>query len=594
LLTTVVIDGVIASILRCPPLSNATINVIVALAVNQMSMAGIWMGLGRTPSPLRMLGAMGVFIAWAFLCGPELEAVVLMIPFATISVCLLLARWRGLYCVDTFDPVSRAESDRPRWQFSISSLLAWTTVLAIVLGVFKWLDLIDWILNPRFQMADAVPLAGLTLIAVAALWMALGARPFLRRTPALVLAEVVSISTAYVTEEPRVSANIAWCMVLDAVFLVGSLLVFRMAGYRVRWRRALATGSSASSAVPAKRSGRPSQKAKGKRPWWTWDPLKAAMPPRFRTPGRLAIGAGGLGAVLLLLAVIIYVAIDRGTIKLERKTAPTSAHTPTPTPTPAPAPTPTPAPRSIPAPATLSDKLIAVNLGNGVKLEMVRIPAGEFMMGSPNSDKDAGNDEKPQHLVLITKPFYLGKYLVTQEQWQEVMGNNPSYFKGPQNPVEQISWDDCQKFLDKLNGKLGAERGKFQLPSEAQWEYARRMGSLSICFADNDELGEYAWYDKNSGTQTHPVDGKKPNAWGLYDMRGHVWEWCQDWNDEGYYAKSPADDPTGPPGGVLRVLRGGSWADPARRCRSADRSGADPGTRANYLGFRASLVPAGR
>ena len=188
---------------------------------------------------------------------------------------------------------------------------------------------------------------------------------------------------------------------------------------------------------------------------------------------------------------------------------------------------------------------LTVDLGKGVNLEMVMIPAGEFPMGSPELDKDAAGNEKPQHWVRITKPFYFGKFLVTQEQWEAVMGNNPSHFKGLRNPVENVSWDDCQKFLDKLNGKVGG--GKFQLPSESQWEYACRAGSKTwYCFGDDRSgLGEYAWYGENSDGKTHPVGEKKPNAWGLYDVHGNVYEWCQDWYDGGYYAKSPMDDPTG-------------------------------------------------
>ena len=169
-------------------------------------------------------------------------------------------------------------------------------------------------------------------------------------------------------------------------------------------------------------------------------------------------------------------------------------------------------------------KELTFDLGKGVKLEMVLIPAGEFLMGSPDSDKDAFPFEKPQHRVRITKPFYLGKYQVTQEQWEAVMGSNPSNFKGLKNPVETVSWEDCQKFLDKLNAKVGSKHGKFVLPTEAQWEYASRAGSTTRYYFGDDEkqLGEYAWYLPNSGSKTHPVGEKKPNAWGLYDMHGNL------------------------------------------------------------------------
>jgi formylglycine-generating enzyme required for sulfatase activity len=258
--------------------------------------------------------------------------------------------------------------------------------------------------------------------------------------------------------------------------------------------------------------------------------------------------------------------------------------------------------RPIPAPTKLLDKEIAVDLGGGVKLEMVLIPAGDFLMGSPDSDKDAMGDERPQHRVRITKPFYLGKYEVTQEQWEEVMGSNPSRFKGPKNPVEQVSWEDCQVFLKKLSersrhphpGPLPEGEGDFQLPTEAQWEYACRAGSVTrYCFGDDESLlGEYAWYDGNSGSKTHPDGEKKPNAWGLYDMHGNVWEWCADWYDSGYYANPRVDDPTGPTSGSNRVLRGGSWFSPARLCRSALRYSLAPGLRLYSLGLRASLILA--
>ena len=141
-----------------------------------------------------------------------------------------------------------------------------------------------------------------------------------------------------------------------------------------------------------------------------------------------------------------------------------------------------------------------------------------------------------------------------------MMGNNPSQFKGPKNPVEQVSTEDCQKFLDKLNG-LPAAGGKFQLPSEAQWEYACRAGTKTRYFFGDDDskLGENAWFASNANSKSHPVGEKKPNAWRLYDMHGNVWEWCQDWFSDKYYAASPTDDPTGPATGTSRVLRGGSW-----------------------------------
>ena len=234
---------------------------------------------------------------------------------------------------------------------------------------------------------------------------------------------------------------------------------------------------------------------------------------------------------------------------------------------------------------------VAVDLGGGVKLEMVLIPAGEFMMGSPDFDKDAVDSEKPQHRVRITKPFYLGKYLVTQEQWQAVMGNNPSNFKGPKNPVEAVSWDDCQKFLEKLNKKVSG--GKFRLPTEAQWEYACRAGSATrYCFGDAESrLGEFAWYAQNSNFKTHPVGEKKPNAWGLYDMHGNVWEWCADWYGSGY-GNSLVEDPTGPASGSGRALRGGSWRDDTADCRSAARGHYAPGRGFHLLGLRVSLVLA--
>jgi formylglycine-generating enzyme required for sulfatase activity len=175
------------------------------------------------------------------------------------------------------------------------------------------------------------------------------------------------------------------------------------------------------------------------------------------------------------------------------------------------------------------------------------------------------------------------------------MGGNPSYFKGPKNPVEQVSWDDCQGFLEKVNAKVGG--WKFSLPTEAQWEYACRAGSTTRYFfgEDDEHLGKYAWYDKNSDKTTHPVGEKKPNAWGLYDMHGNVFEWCQDWGYP-YLANSPTDDPAGPSlgaAGRVRVMRGGSWFQPDFICPSAFRSMRNSKFRHNLLGLRLARVAGG-
>jgi serine/threonine-protein kinase len=208
-----------------------------------------------------------------------------------------------------------------------------------------------------------------------------------------------------------------------------------------------------------------------------------------------------------------------------------------------------------------------VELQDGVKLTMVLIPAGSFTMGSPDSDPDARDDEKPQHEVNITKPFYLGKYEVTQQQWEAIMGNNPSRFKQLDDPVENVSWEDCQRFIAKLNEKCsGAD---FYLPTEAQWEYACRAGTTTrFSFGDDAAAFEdYAWFGSNAGGRTKPIGLKKPNPWGLYDMHGNVCEWCADWYDEKYYSVSPKNDPKGPVGPppgpyAFRVVRGEGYQDP--------------------------------
>jgi WD40 repeat protein len=210
-----------------------------------------------------------------------------------------------------------------------------------------------------------------------------------------------------------------------------------------------------------------------------------------------------------------------------------------------------------------------LDLGEGVKIEFVRIPAGSFTMG----DGDGYFDERPAHDVRITQPFWLGKYEVTQEQWQAVMRNNPSERKDPKKPVHNTSWEDCQAFVRKLNARFAGTGAKFGLPTEAQWEYACRAGGAShFSFGDDaGQLAEYAWFEGNSDNKTHPVGEKKPNAWGLCDMHGNVLEWCADWYDKSYYEQSPVEDPAGPSSGLFRVCRGGNWNSDAFICRTAFR-----------------------
>jgi formylglycine-generating enzyme required for sulfatase activity len=218
---------------------------------------------------------------------------------------------------------------------------------------------------------------------------------------------------------------------------------------------------------------------------------------------------------------------------------------------------------------------------NSIGMKFNLIQAGEFYMGSEEFD-----DEEHVHKVRINNPFYLGTYPVTQREWKAVMGDNPSNFKGDDLPVEQVSWDDVQVFIKKLNEKEGTD--KYRLPSEAEWEYACRAGTTTkYSFGDSEKkLGGYAWYDKNSDDKTHPVGQKKPNPWGLYDMHGNVWEWVQDeWHDG--YDGAPTDGSAWESGdGAYRVYRGGCWLDVARCCRSAFRDHFNPRNRVINLGFR--------
>jgi formylglycine-generating enzyme required for sulfatase activity len=238
-----------------------------------------------------------------------------------------------------------------------------------------------------------------------------------------------------------------------------------------------------------------------------------------------------------------------------------------------------------------------------IEIKFALVPAGTFRMGSTDADQNAITNEKPQHEVRITRPFYLGTYEVTQGQYQAVAGQNPSYFKGSDDlPVEQISWLDAVRFCNTLSERevrnpyyridgdavTIAGGDGYRLPTEAEWEYACRAGTTTrFSFGDDESaLGQYAWYSANSNSQTHPVGEKQPNAFGLYDMHGNVWEWCWDGYAADYYQQAPAGDPRGPGPAAHRVSRGGSWNDDARRARSACRDKDSPGLRYYTLGFR--------
>jgi len=254
------------------------------------------------------------------------------------------------------------------------------------------------------------------------------------------------------------------------------------------------------------------------------------------------------------------------------------------------------------------DSVTPHSISNSLGMEFVYIEPGSFMMGSPYSE-DGRNSDEIQHRVILTKGFYMQTVEVTQGQWRLVMGTNPSDFKsGDKYPVEKVSWDDVQNFITRLNAK---GQGTYRLPTEAEWEYACRAGSSTrFCFGDSDnQLGDYAWYNSNSGNKTHPVALKKANAWGLHDMHGNVWELCSDLYED--YSTGSVTDPenTGESSGrenwsgikqvwdllkgegSNRVLRGGSWDIEPASCRSAHRDRYAPTFRYFYVGFRLVYSP---
>jgi len=255
-------------------------------------------------------------------------------------------------------------------------------------------------------------------------------------------------------------------------------------------------------------------------------------------------------------------------------------------------------------------KTMTLDLGGGVRMELVLIPAGEFMMGSSDCAAEVARKsryrgakaewftrEHPRHRVRITQPFYMGKYEVTQAQYERIMGKNPSKSEGSDLPVEQVSWNDATEFCRKLSQRTGK---KMRLPTEAEWEYACRAGSTRAFHFGGSLSSRQANFDGAHpyGTAAKGVYRKKTtsvasfpaNAWGLHDMHGNLWEWCSDWYDKGYYAKSPGQDPSGPTSGSSRVARGGSWHNNGWLCRSAFRAWNVPSHRDRSCGFRVAVV----
>ena len=262
------------------------------------------------------------------------------------------------------------------------------------------------------------------------------------------------------------------------------------------------------------------------------------------------------------------------------KPKPTPKSTPKPEPQPTPKPTPQPTPRR----QTASYSNHVLRVGN-VAYNMKRVEGGTFTMGATAEMSAPFSDEKPTHQVTLSS-YAIGETEVTQALWQAVMGNNPSRFEGDDLPVEMVSWDDCQTFINKLNNLTGQ---RFRLPTEAEWEFAARGGNRSnhTQYSGSSRLDDVAWYEDNSGRKTHPVKTMRANELGIYDMAGNVMEWCQDWY--GSYSSSSQSNPTGPGSGSSRVCRGGSWYITARFCRTSVRRSNSPGNRYYYLGLRLAL-----
>jgi formylglycine-generating enzyme required for sulfatase activity len=235
--------------------------------------------------------------------------------------------------------------------------------------------------------------------------------------------------------------------------------------------------------------------------------------------------------------------------------------------------------------SSTSGSIITIHVKDGINIEMVKVEAGSFNMGATPEMENPNEDEKPVHRVTLTNNYYIGKYEVTQALWKIVMGSNPSNSKGDNLPVEKVSWNDCQKFISKLNKLTGKS---FRLPTEAEWEYAARGGNKSrgYQYSGSNTIGDVAWYDGNSGSKTHAVGTKQPNELGAFDMTGNVWEWCQDWFNR--YSSSPQTNPIGAVSGSCRVYRGGSCCY-SGYCRCSCRFDGTPDFRNGDLGLRLVL-----
>ncbi len=239
---------------------------------------------------------------------------------------------------------------------------------------------------------------------------------------------------------------------------------------------------------------------------------------------------------------------------------------------------------------TLSPKVIKIDLPNmpedAEPLVLVELPAGSFLMGSPEDEVGHSENESPVHEVILTQNFYFGKFEVTQAQWMALMDKNPSTQFGNDLPVNRVNWEDCQEYIKRLNEYCGDTR--FRLPTEAELEYARRAGrQTSSYLGDNvspEIWEEHAWFRNNSDAELHPVGSLKPNPWGLYDLYGNVWEWCQDWY--GPYPEETVIDPVGPETGEERAFRGPSWMGRPEYLRAADRGKFPPDYRRHTGGFR--------